>query len=132
MDILTTCCVLSKRTAKNFTHITLFDANIESLKNLKNVLNVVTQACKRPTGVMIQMLFTGGTYSRVKWSRNQIITKTISAWRKRSANFLRLSLTSLFKAKKNLYWKVSKWAMYTKFCSLYHRQQNIMIRLYIK
>ena len=48
------------------THITLFDVSIDSLKDIKNVLNFVTQAWKRPAGVMIQMLFIDGTYSKVK------------------------------------------------------------------
>ena len=73
---------------------------------------------------MIQMLFIDGTYSRVKWSRNQTITKIILAWQKRSKNFLKPSLMLLFCAKK---YQVSS---VNQFCSLYHRLQNIMIRLY--
>ena len=53
VDILTMCCVLSKRIAKRSTHTTLFDLNIDSLKNIKNVLNLVTQAWRSPAGVMI-------------------------------------------------------------------------------
>ena len=68
-----------KRIAKRFIRITLFDVNIGSLKNIENVLNFVTQARRRLTGVMIQILFIDGTYSRVKQSRNQPIIKTISA-----------------------------------------------------
>ena len=66
VDVLTTCCASSKRIAKSPTHITLFDVNIDSLKNIKNVLNFVTQAWKRPGDVMIQMLLIDGAYSRVK------------------------------------------------------------------
>ena len=112
--ILTTCCASSERIAKRPTHITLFNANIDCLKKNKDVLNFVTQTWRRLAGVMIQMLFIDGTYSSVKWLRNQIVTKAISARWKRSENFLRLSFKSLFKTK--------------KFCSLYHRQQNIMIK----
>ena len=36
------------------------------LKNVKNVLNFVTQTWRRLVGVMIQMLFIDGTYSRAK------------------------------------------------------------------
>ena len=39
---------------------------IDSLKKIKNVLNFVTQTWRRLADVMIQMLFTDGTYSRVK------------------------------------------------------------------
>ena len=66
---------------------------------------------------MIQMLIIDGTYSRVKWSRSQTITKTIWAWHKRSENFLRLSWMSLFKTK--------------EFWSLYHRPENIMMKFCI-
>ena len=41
-DVLTTCYVSSKRIAKRPTHITLFDVNIDSLKNIRNILNFVT------------------------------------------------------------------------------------------
>ena len=44
----------------------LFDANIDGLKNIRDVLNFVTPAWRRPAGVMIQMLFIDETYSRVK------------------------------------------------------------------
>ena len=37
-------CVLSKRTAKKFTHTTLFDVNTSSLKSIRDSLNLVTQA----------------------------------------------------------------------------------------
>ena len=43
VDILTTCCASLKRIARKPTPITLFDANIDSLKNIKNVLDFVTQ-----------------------------------------------------------------------------------------
>ena len=43
VDILTTFCASSKRKAEKFTHIKLFDVNIGSLENIKNVLNFVTQ-----------------------------------------------------------------------------------------
>ena len=61
MDILTTRSVSSKRRPEKFTHITLFDVNIYSLQNIKNVLNFVTQTRRSSAGVMIQMLFTNGT-----------------------------------------------------------------------
>ena len=44
MDILTACCVSSKIIVNRFTHTTLFNVNIDGLKNRKNVLNFVTQA----------------------------------------------------------------------------------------
>ena len=44
----------------------LFDVNIDSLKNIKNVLNFVTQTKQRPAEVLIQMLFIDGTYSSMK------------------------------------------------------------------
>ena len=43
VDVLTTCCVSSKRIAEKFTHITLFDVSTDSLKNINNGLNFVTQ-----------------------------------------------------------------------------------------
>ena len=55
-----------KKNSMETNHITLFDVNIDSLKNFKNVLNFVTQTWKRPRDVMIQMLFIDGTYSIVK------------------------------------------------------------------
>ena len=51
---LTTCCASSKRIAKRPTHITLFDANLDSLKNIRGVLNFVTQTWRRLAGVVIQ------------------------------------------------------------------------------
>ena len=42
MDILTKCCASLKRIARRPTHITLFDVNIDSLKNIKNILNFIT------------------------------------------------------------------------------------------
>ena len=44
MYVLTTCCASLKRIERRPTHITLFSVNIDSLKNIKNVLNFVTQA----------------------------------------------------------------------------------------
>ena len=55
-----------KRIAKRFTRITLFDVNIDSLKNIRKILNFVTQTWRRLASVMIQMLFIDGTYSRAK------------------------------------------------------------------
>ena len=66
VDILTTCCVSSKRIARRPTHITFFNVNIDSLKNIKNVLNFVTQTWRSLAGVMIQMLFINGKYSKMK------------------------------------------------------------------
>ena len=74
VDILTTCCASSKRIARRPSHIAFFDINIDSLRSIK-VLNFVFQAWKRSAGVMIQTLFIDGTYSSVKRSRNQAITK---------------------------------------------------------
>ena len=59
-----------------------------------------------------------GTGLNEKWSKSQVITKIILAWQKRSGNVLKLPLMLLFKAK--------------ELCSLNHRPQNSMIRLYIK
>ena len=106
--------VPSKRIAEKFTHITLFDVYIDSLKNISDGLNFVTQAWRWLTNVMIQTPFTDGTGSKVKWSRNQTITTTILDWRKRSEHFLKLPWMSLFKTK--------------EFCSLHHRPQNIIIK----
>ena len=36
VDVLTTCCVSSKRIAEKFTHITLFDVSTSSLKNMSD------------------------------------------------------------------------------------------------
>ena len=47
-----------KKNSKKAPHITLFYVNIDSLKNIKNALNLVTQKWRRPAGVMIEMLFT--------------------------------------------------------------------------
>ena len=66
VDILTTCCASLKSIAKRLLHITLLDVNIDSLENIKNALNFFTQAWRRSEGVMIQMLFIDGIYSRVK------------------------------------------------------------------
>ena len=69
-------CFIKKNSKKRPTNNTLFDANIDSLKNMRDVLNFVILTWSWLTNAMIQM---HGTYSRVKWSRNLIITKTISA-----------------------------------------------------
>ena len=66
VDVLTTCCVSSKRIAEKFTHITLFDVSTSSLKNISNGLNFVTQTWRWLTNAMIQMLFIGGTGSSEK------------------------------------------------------------------
>ena len=55
-----------KKIARRTTHITLFNANIDCLKNIRDVLNFVTQTWRRLEGVMTQMLFIDGTYSRAK------------------------------------------------------------------
>ena len=47
-----------KKNSKKAPHITLFYVNIDSLKNIKNALNFVSQKWRRPAGVMIEMLFT--------------------------------------------------------------------------
>ena len=99
---------------EKLTHTTLFDVNMASLKNIRTVLGIFTQAWRWLTNVTIPTLFTDGTYSRVKWSRNQTMAKTILAWQKRNENVLRLSLMSLFKIK--------------KCCSLSNRQLDVMIK----
>ena len=43
----------------------LFDVNIDSLKNIRDGLNFVTQTWRLLKNVMIQMLFIDGTDSRV-------------------------------------------------------------------
>ena len=58
MDVLTTCCVSSKRIAEKFIDITLFDVNIGSWKNKDDGLNFVTQKWRWVTNVMIQTPFT--------------------------------------------------------------------------
>ena len=65
MDVLTICCVLSKRKAEKFTHIALFDVSTDSLKNINEGLNFVTQTWRWVTNVMIQTPFTDGTGLRV-------------------------------------------------------------------
>ena len=66
VDVLTTCCVSSKRIAEKFTHITLFDVSTSSLKNISDGLNFVTQTWRWLTNVMIQMPFTNGVDLSVK------------------------------------------------------------------
>ena len=63
---LATCCVLSKKIAEKFTHITLFDVSTCSLKNIRDGLSFVTQTWRWLTNAMIQMLFIGGTGSSEK------------------------------------------------------------------
>ena len=58
-------CFIKKK-AKIPYHITLFSVNIDSLKNIRDVLNFVTQTWKRLARVKTQMLFIDGTYSREK------------------------------------------------------------------
>ena len=61
MDVLTTCCVSSKRIVEKLNHITLFDVSIDNWKNINGGLNSVTQAWGWLTNVMIQKPFTDGT-----------------------------------------------------------------------
>ena len=63
---LTTCCTPSKRIAKRFTHITLFDVSIDSFRNISSGLNLVTQTWRWLTNGMIQMPFIDGTGLSVK------------------------------------------------------------------
>ena len=63
---LTTCYIPSRRIAEKLTHTTLFDVNMASLKNIRTVLGIFTQAWRWLTNVTIPTLFTDGTYSRVK------------------------------------------------------------------
>ena len=58
-------CFIKKNSEEVHPYM-LFDANIDSLKNIRDVLNFVTQTWRRLAGVMIQMLFIDGTYSRAK------------------------------------------------------------------
>ena len=53
VDILATYRASLKRLARRPTHITLSDVNKDSLKNIKNVLNFVTQTVRRSAGAMI-------------------------------------------------------------------------------
>ena len=69
------CCASSKRIVGRGIHITLFDVSTVSWKTITNGLNFVTQTWGWLTNTMIQTPFTYGTYSSVKWSRNQTITK---------------------------------------------------------
>ena len=55
-----------KKNSKGAHPYTLLGANIDSLKNIRDDLNFVTQIWRRLAGVMIQMLFIDGTYSRAK------------------------------------------------------------------
>ena len=60
MDVLAGCCVSSKRIVEKFTHTTLFDVTIDSLKNIIEGLNFVIQIWRWLTDVMTQMPFTDG------------------------------------------------------------------------
>ena len=66
VDVLTTCCVSSNRIAERFSYITLFDVSTDSLKNISDGLNFVTQEWRCLSNVMIQMPFTYGTGSSKK------------------------------------------------------------------
>ena len=55
-----------KKIAEKFTHITLFDVIIDSLKNISNGLNFVTQTWKWLTNATTPMLFIGGIDSSIK------------------------------------------------------------------
>ena len=86
------CRVSSKKIAKNFTHIILFGVSTSILKNRSDGLNFVTQTWRQLASAMKQMLFTGGTGSSEKWSKNQITTITFCQADRREArtpwNFL--------------------------------------------
>ena len=49
MDILTTCCVSSKRIAKKFIHTTLFDVNTGSLFARPPTISIKTAICGKTT-----------------------------------------------------------------------------------
>ena len=52
MDVLTKCCASSKRIAQRLTHVTLFDVNIDSLKNISDGLNLeVPDECNDPNAI---------------------------------------------------------------------------------
>ena len=55
-----------KKNSKEVYPYYVIQRQYRKLEKYKNVLIFVIQAWKRPAGVMIQMLFTDGTYSRVK------------------------------------------------------------------
>ena len=55
-----------KKNSKEVYPYYVIQRQYRQLEKYKNVLIFVIQAWKRPAGVMIQMLFTHGTYSRVK------------------------------------------------------------------
>ena len=56
----------AKKNSKDGHHITLFDVNIDSLKNISDGLNFVFQTWRWLTNTMIQTPFTNGTGSSVK------------------------------------------------------------------
>ena len=55
-----------KKNSKEVYPYYVIQRQYRQLEKYKNVLIFVIQGWKRPAGVMIQMLFTDGTYSRVK------------------------------------------------------------------
>ena len=66
VDVLTTCYVSSKITAKRLTHTTLFDVSLGSLKNIIDGLTFVTQKWRWLINAMIQTRFTDGVDLSVK------------------------------------------------------------------
>ena len=58
MHVLTTCYASSKRTAKKFTHATLFDVSTGSWKKKSDDLNFITQVWRWLTNVINQAPFT--------------------------------------------------------------------------
>ena len=66
VDVLTTCYVSSKKTAKRLTHTTLFDVSLGSLKNIIDGLTFVTQKWRWLINAMIQTRFTDGVDLSVK------------------------------------------------------------------
>ena len=73
----------------------------------------VIDKCDGPNAIHLWNRFKREVIKKPDYYKNHVT----STWQKTSGNFLKLPWMSLFKSK--------------EFCSLYHRQQNIMIKKYI-
>ena len=127
MDVLTTCCVSSKVIVEEFTHITLFDVNIDSLKNMRDVLNFVTKTWRWLKNVMIQMLFIIWNIFKREVIEKPNYYKNHFSLTEEKRELLETVLTSLFKTKEICTEKYQMSSVHQIY-SLYHRQQNIMIK----
>ena len=127
MDVLTTCCVSSKIIAEEFTHITLFDVNIDSLKNMRDVLNFVTKTWRWLKNVMIQMLFIIWNIFKREVIEKPNYYKNHFSLTEEKRELLETVLTSLFKTKEICTEKYQMSSVHQIY-SFYHRQQNIMIK----